>query len=191
MHDVLKKLKLRHLQAENTLREQLCDVNFQGLTEWAAHYIEEHMKVRYSKNSTVLERVWMRSIFDDDVIKFIYLTEKSRKMHIALRAAIEECMIQNFDFDPALEQWYENAKKQGPPASKGNRPVSSDLASHIFRSCIERMKHYTMFEPLRDEKDALHHSLCDIVAIVSNNSYSNIKTTWMTREKDVFPFDLD
>ena len=76
MPDVLKKLKLRHLQAENTLREQLCDVNFQGLTEWAAHYIEEHMKVRYSKNSTVLERVWMRSIFDDDVIKFIYLTEK-------------------------------------------------------------------------------------------------------------------
>ena len=99
---MLKKLKLRHLQAENTLREQLCDVNFQGLTEWAAHYIEEHMKVIYSKNSTVLERVWMRSIFDDDVIKFIYLTEKSRKMHIALRAAIEECMIQNLDFDPAL-----------------------------------------------------------------------------------------
>ncbi len=34
-------------------------------------------------------------------------------MHIALRAAIEECMIQNLDFDPALEKWYENAKNKG------------------------------------------------------------------------------
>ena len=191
MFDVKNRLKLRQVREEEALLMQLRNFNYEELTEWAANYIGEHLKVKYEKNATVLERIWMRSIFDNDVAEFIHLAEESRYMHIALKAAIKECMIQNFKYEPALELWYQNAREDGPPKSKVGRPLRPDLESHIYRSCIERMKRCTKFKPVRNEMDAQHQTLCDIVAVVTNNSYSYVKTAWMTRDKDVFSLSVD
>ena len=179
------------MREAEALLMQLRNFNYEELTEWAANYIGEHLKVKYEKNATVLERIWMRSIFDNDVAEFIHLAEESRYMHIALKAAIEECMIQNFNYEPALELWYQNAREDGPPKSKVGRPLRPDLESHIYRSCIERMKRCTKFKPVRNEMDAEHQTLCDIVAMVTENRYSYIQTIWMTRDRDVFPLSID
>jgi hypothetical protein len=53
------------------------------------------------------------------------------------------------------------------------------------------MKRCTKFKPVRNEMDAEHQTLCDIVAVVTNNSYSYVKTAWMTRDKDVFSLSVD
>ena len=89
MFDVKNRLKLRQVREAEALLMQLRNFNYEELTEWATNYIGEHLKVKYEKNATVLERIWMRSIFDNDVAEFIHLAEESRYMHIALKAAIK------------------------------------------------------------------------------------------------------